>query len=536
MSRSRVVLILVLGVGLAAVAWGIFRYSGIVTPPRRVLDVPAGDQEIAWLHTATSGAAWERFVTALERLEKEYPGLEVRTGAAFPRDITAVPELAVSLKGKTGSLRFRWYKLSADMRTGDWVDALMERRTPPLAIIGGSSSDLARDQAEKLEKVRHDAAGRTPLFFITRATADMVYAPDDGKGEPQVLAEGRELTKLYPGRTFRFCFTNGQMAEAVADFLWATPELRPADESAYVVYWQDDPYSEDLARRFDAVLPVRSQALEGILHSMGGYGEPNRPEQAAVQELLNYLARDTARQGRALLVLPASSAPARRFLRGLARSGPDQTGRLVVATGDSIDFNSLYRDRHTAWPIQDLPFSLVCFAHRQPVHPDHFRPEGAAATGTEDLLLYKDIVHAVVQAAYRGDALVDSADRLADSLGEARVTAKGDIGFGDGERAYFSKEGNRLSAAGEFLVWLEPVRAGERVLPEARLRVYQSVADPSGIGIPSYVGGESFRRPTGPPSGERGGVSPPRSPPRQWKLERDLKVNYAAAPAREGEP
>jgi hypothetical protein len=37
-------------------------------------------------------------------------------------------------------LVFRWYKFTGDWNTQEWVEALLERRPPPLAIIGGSSS------------------------------------------------------------------------------------------------------------------------------------------------------------------------------------------------------------------------------------------------------------------------------------------------------------------------------------------------------------------------------------------------------------
>ena len=68
-----------------------------------------------------------------------------------------------------------------------------------------------------------------------------------------------------------------------------------------------------------------------------------------------------ALQRRPLLVVTGQSQPSRRFLRALARSAPEAARRLVVATGDAIAFNTIYRDRQVAWPIQELPFALVFF-------------------------------------------------------------------------------------------------------------------------------------------------------------------------------
>src|SRR5439155_12627543 len=87
------------------------------------------------------------------------------------------------------------------------------------------------------------SGGAAPLLLITTATADEVTPPDNPGA---VIA----LNALHAGRTFRFCFTNGQMAGAVSDFLWGQEDLRPDADPVYTVAWQDDPYSVDLAERF----------------------------------------------------------------------------------------------------------------------------------------------------------------------------------------------------------------------------------------------------------------------------------------------
>src|SRR5262249_10560320 len=153
-----------------------------------------------------------------------------------------------------------------------------ERDPPPLSIVGGGSSDRALEVARVLA-ARKAWRGVPPLLLITTGTAE------------KMSVEGAEyqefdLMRVYPGRTFRFCFTNQQLARAVVDFVWRQPELRPhgsiepslaavpaaagdpwgalallvdqADESrraqVFTLQWRDDPYSVDLANQFKDVL------------------------------------------------------------------------------------------------------------------------------------------------------------------------------------------------------------------------------------------------------------------------------------------
>src|SRR5207253_1503719 len=106
-----------------------------------------------------------------------------------------------------------------------------------------------------------------------------------------------------------------------------------------------------------------------IPYSVGTFGRPNRWEVEEAGKLMGKKLREYPDQRRPLLVLPAATQPARRYLRALSRFAPAEAQRFVVATGDALAFNTLYRDRNFAWPIQDLPFSLICFCHRNPVDP-----------------------------------------------------------------------------------------------------------------------------------------------------------------------
>ncbi len=494
------------------------------TPENKAIPQPVekGDQEIVWLYAATNAAPWERFVTAIKtakhRLEADHPelALQVDDQNAFPPQTTAVPELSLAVRGIKGRLWFRWYKLTSDLKTQDWVRALLDRRPPPLAIIGGGSSDLAIDLAHSLkdEALRHELGSTAPLLLITTATAD--EAPAEGS-----------LNAIYAGRTFRFCFTNRHMAEAVTDFIWSQDDLRPDNDPFYSTFWRDDPYSEDLNQRFCDALAVRglqssardwgwlagyaalggvpidpaavwigqfraaTHFAESIPYSVGMFARPNRWEVEAARGLLKERLKEEYRTSqRPLLIVPGQSQPARRFLRALVRTAPVEARRFIVATGDAIAFNTVYRDRNEAWHVQDLPFSLVFFCHRNPVDRDAgFIPEnGTEATagndstsssaGTEDLLLFVDIVESLVQGAYRdrtagiAPSLVPSAEELRQVLSQARwLKDAARIRFDQGGQVFFDEGGNRHSGTGEHVVYLRPSIHGEEVLPRASILV-----------------------------------------------------------------
>ena len=100
------------------------------------------------------------------------------------------------------------------------------------------------------------------MLLLTTATADRVApssegesfaAPErtqDARSDAKEQPIGVKLTQLYPGRTFRFCFTNQQMATAVSDFIWSRDDLRPTRDPVYMAMWNDDSYSRDLIEGF----------------------------------------------------------------------------------------------------------------------------------------------------------------------------------------------------------------------------------------------------------------------------------------------
>jgi hypothetical protein len=503
------------------------------------LPVAPGELEVVWLYTATNATSWERFVAAVkrtaERLSDEHPGLQADVNAAFPQQTTAVPQ--VSLAWPSGGPRFvfRWYKLTSDWKTRDWIEALLRRSPPPLAIIGGSSSDNARELATYLNQF---AAGMPeedrPLLLLTAATADRVTPYPDAGTASSASPASVPLTGLYPGRTFRFCFTNRQMATAVTDFLWWQDDLRPDGDPAYMAKWDDDAYSRDLIEAFGEalhLLVVKSVANQwawisgsaasglwpdlfatggGIFpgdriplnpyetcngfylaipptpqvidSSVGSFSEPNRYEAKVARDLLDLLQEQEKHQKRPLLILTGQSQPSRRFLRALIRAVPDLAGRFVIATGDAISFNTVYRDREVSWDIQDLPFPLVFFCHRNPIDPDAgFRAAGAepddangtATTGTEDVLLFGDIIESLLQAGAPAEGQVAGAAELARRLTNARLQGDRIVVGSEGVRL-FGDDGQRQSGTGEHVVCLRPVfnETRDRLLPETTIEVW----------------------------------------------------------------
>lgn len=448
--------------------------------------VPAGDREIAWLHTSTSGATWERFVAGVVRSAGRVPGLRVDDANAFPARSTDVPELVLAKAGEAGSIRIRWYKLSGEGTPSRWAEALAARDPAPLAVIGGVTSDRAADLAAAMN-ARNDWHGERPLLFLTTATAeDLSTEADDDSGP---LGSHRSLLSVYPDRTFRFCFTNRQMADSVLDFVWDNTDLRPisfaelarmavisgvagASEcpggicrpaerpTVFTVSWQDDPFSTDLHWQFaqatreklrrlgdnpaEPVGPPVSFASWGVPFSVGGQTRPNAYEARVVESMLQQYAGIASQ--RSLLVLPTVTNPARRLLRALYASAPNLRYRLVAVTGDGISVNAVFRDGEFAWPLTVVPVPLVLFAHNNPVAWDE--PSATVPypllppTATDEVLHFADMATVIAEAAF-ADGPVPGPNEFAIRL-RTRCPA------------FFDNDGNRLGGTGEYVVVVRP--------------------------------------------------------------------------------
>lgn len=473
---QRLFTVLIILSGIILVAAGL--YVVILGPVDKlsaikIAAIPPGDQEVAWLHPATNFATWERFVVGL----KELPDVVVDESAAFPEDSMKLPVVGLSKPGYSGTLWIRWYKLTGLRTIEKWVSELCQRQPRPLAVVGGGNSERARDIALQLARQKLVDRQLLPVFLITTATAEKVQHPELGIVD---------LMQIYPQRSFRYCFTNRQMAEAIHHFvreqISQDTELQITSSRISLISWKDDPFSHDLVEQFEASWRIPSEqvpqpqvASYAIAHSVGALNQPNKLEMATVEKLVREVSGESvAVRGRELLVLPAGPAPARRFLRSLYHTDPNERFLWVVTVGDAIDWNTLYRDRRLTWPVVDVPFPLIAFMHRNPVEMQLKLGRGFVAddstehtpnpSGTDDLLLYRDIGHSLVTACFRNQQLASQPDILRQSL-RAEVN--------EYQQPLFDEDGNRPDMAGEYITLLRPVHEELRIAPLSRIEVYE---------------------------------------------------------------
>jgi hypothetical protein len=511
---------LLLVVFVVLIGWAWFRRDERMARIRP-RSVPPGDQEIAWFHTATNLNTWERFIAGVLYAARSDRELQVDDSQAFPEMTASIPEVVISHRRCSGNLRIRWYKQSSQAGMADWVRALARRHPPPLAIVGGGSSDRALELAYSLAG-QTDWQGAPPLLLITTATADKMYT---SSGEFREL----DLMQVYEKRSFRFCFTNRQMARAVVDFVWNHRELRPrrplwslgasvAAQSGWQailpalaasrdpwpaevfrVQWNDDPYSVDLANQFGYVLitpnaeeesdqrpwlgALTARALLDVGSSIGGYLRPNSYEDEAARRLAVgdafHIPIPREPFQRSLLVLPASPNPARRLLTTLNSASPEIGRHVVALTGDSINMNNVYRDGPIMWNVRIVPIPLVFFAHQNPVAWDS-PPEGDSASAirldppnsTDEVLHFADIVRILTKAVFgsatstaqRSGVILSRSDELADR-------------FRSIDPPFFDEKGNRQGGTGEYIVYLRPRLADEPARPLAKLEVWTHTAE-----------------------------------------------------------
>jgi hypothetical protein len=512
MRRWVVLLAAAVAAGLAVAFLPVFRTSGAARP----LPVPAGDCELAWLHNPTSFESWEHFVWGVKRAEMQAPGgpdgLTVDDSAAFPEKTTATPEVVIRRRGYEGAVRIRWYKVTDAAPQEEWVKALAARDPAPLAVVGGWSSDRAKSLAEAMNDARWP--GPRPLLLLTQATADKVDPAEDAASG----GLGPNLISVYDP-SFRFCFTNRQMAESVTDFVLSDPTLRPGpvvwpglravpaaaaggwavalsvagDRLAasqpvpgFAIEWKDDPYSTDLSFKFrealrnragpDSPCPRLAVTAYSVPFSVGRF---NRPNQAEAQVAEHILANLPPGGTRTVLVIPTVSAPARRTLRALVHGDPSVGRQLVALTGDGMSVNTFYRDRDFAWPVRSIPVPVVLFTHADPLGWDvpgngsppppgyELRRPGPdeVRSSTEEIILFNRLTRVVAAALFPSGSAAVARDPGAVAAGLRRS-----------HPAFFDPAGDRLSGTGEHVVVLRPAFPGEsrdgRPHPDAALEVY----------------------------------------------------------------
>jgi hypothetical protein len=525
---------LVIAVALLLAGYLVLRGTNVLGLPSvaEVKPVPAGHQEVAWLAPATSDEAWERQVAGVRYLIQRWPDwfpksppLLANFERAFLDPTADIPEVGLYFQGqKHAVLWLRWYKLSSEIGSRVWLQKLADRKPPPLAILGGDTSDRAVHQGGLLRDHLADWQGKPPLFLITTATADRHYRGDYRPGgtpeDSLTWKNWPKVMEVYKDRSFRFSFTNTRMAEAVMEFIqqhpevWLTVKREPAFTAAlvgdgtslgslnvlaaggyfpayhlYAPAWADDIYSLDLADRFIDIFRGKfdrggdapsSLQNDIIAYGVGDYYSPNPREARAVGQFLANVG--TLRDHNQMLVLPTTSQRARRFLRTLCAMAPMDLRNLVVMSGDAITLNNIYRDRDLAWNILDMPVPLVFFSHRNPINQaagfgqkvDNY----ISTTGTQDLLLYADIVNALLQAAFQDQVLTADADVLRQRLqatkwNKGKLFNPGFVAASAGSTDLFTAEGDRNHKTGEHVVWLKPEFSGNRVDARASIMVWR---------------------------------------------------------------
>ena len=288
------------------------------------------------------------------------PGCSLEVSSAFPSESATIPEFRVRFKTK--SLIWRWYRDDEDSLV---TEKLLQRNPPPLALVGGTSTDSAKQLAESLALAKTSRFLEKPVLMLTTATAD--YLNYTGGSEPKQI----KLLKLHEGLTFRAGFSNNHMAKVLIDFLksqsvWTGPLPAP-----WIMKWEDDPYATDLMKAFHTSwenLPGLHKSTTEIPYSIaikssiGGITRPNEDETYAASVFIERASKFTNLESN-WLVLCGQILPSRRLLKVMSRGTESRMRGLTVVAGDTLGFNTIYRDWQELWPSIDLPYRLVFFCH-----------------------------------------------------------------------------------------------------------------------------------------------------------------------------
>ncbi|MEZ6141195.1 MAG: hypothetical protein R3B84_11550 [Zavarzinella sp.] len=482
-SQRLVMFALVLVVGIGGV---VILRELVETNVAQVAEVPPGDVEIAWFHTSTNAANWERFVAGIVQARRQHPEMEVDDSRAFLRQTASIPEVVIRWKDKPGKIYIRWYKLSSESTLQYWISALAKRSPPPVAVVGGGSSDRAVELADALRE-QTTWQGEAPLLLITLATADKVY--DAAFGD-------RNLIEIYPDRTFRFCFTNSAVAKAVVDFVQQSSFLRPQGPvvcsaltafssisptgwaglggmpiysiepppKASIFEWEDDPYSSDLSNQFKQQLADYAECTnESSPYSVGSTSKDNDKETGIIYSIVSNA--NFSPGERMMLVMPGASMPVQRALRKFRSFAPLFGKSSVVLTGDGISFNTLLRDGDYAWPVREMPLPLVSFCHYNPVawdqtDPPNGIPRLSSPVSTDDVLLYADLIGTTAKELFVADQFPD-ANVLKNRLQSLNPPM-------------FTSAGDRISGRGEYVVVVLPRFTSDNLIrPETTIQIYK---------------------------------------------------------------
>lgn len=426
--------------------------------------VPAGSHEIAWLAPSNSSVAWQRFIEAVLYFSSSNCGqdLSIDWQDAFPSNPKSIP--AIKFTWKSRALLWRWYRTEDDYEI---AGKLISRKPQPIAIIGGASTEAAKKLAHAISKSGSSNQLDKPVLLLTTASANYLSS---NNGKPN---ERKKLMDLNKGLTFRFGFSNHQMVALIFDFLkqqstWSGPLPAP-----WIMRWADDPYATDLEEAIESAwktipdnekLPKEFPQIISIQSSVGGLQRPNSDELLAASSFASRAIVNSNAEGN-WLALCGQLFPSRRLLKTLAQITDSRLQGFTVIAGDTIGFNTIYRDWEELWPVKDLPFSVVFFCHQNPVSSEFgFKPSPTAdeknlASGTDDLLLNRDLIQTLTEA-WRNIGEADNSATLAGVIRDIKYLPDGPR-LGPIEAKFcslFDIDGNRNSGSGEHIVTLSPTR------------------------------------------------------------------------------
>ncbi len=498
-----------------------------------VRGVPAGHQEIAWISPATNGDAWERLIAALELLQREArapaqpgtsapaldPTFRVNFDNAFLPLTADVPEVSLSFAdAPDAKLWIRWYKLSGENPSSSWFEKLSRRASASVGHRRRGDDGPRLFQARALQKIRAAWPGPAPLYFITTATAER-YDPREFQTGEIPHNTWPKLMEVYAGRTFRFCFTNTRMVEAVLDFVSQNLQLaaqrrairrslpasslrqRPSARSPCSVppatcnlfsyprlfgrttaiprIWARSSCNDSRTRPPPKMCP--SPTFTTITFTIASATFWNRTPKKHWQWAFTWLAIGNC----------ATSGNCWRCQRALSAPGAfcvPCAGRLPWRHATSSSSLATALSSITSTGIASLPgTSRICPSHwsfsaiatpstRLPALGRKDTEGTPSNTGTQDVLLNRDIIETLIHAAFDGQHLVADAEVLHERLRHTRWS-KGRVLNEMKESTagvpFFDATGNRQPDTGEHIVWLRPVLQGSRNLPEAFLTVWR---------------------------------------------------------------
>jgi len=339
-------------------------------------------------------------------------------------------------------VRFTWDGVRGVGEARAEVARLARRESPPIAVVGSSTTVLTAALADSLR----EAGPSGPVLLLPWATA-LRAGREGGEGSP--------LLEIDRGRTFRFCPNNDRLADSVVDCLLSRDgPNRPG--RAFVVVDPRDPYSVDLADGFRRAIRARAPSVE-ISERVDALGEPTTSraadsapipsaEEARLAEEIWTAAESDGRA--AWVVLPLQGEPTRRVFAALqARSswagsgGGD--GPIRAVCGDAIRRDTLdgLAGRRA--------FPVWCASTSSAPSPTLGLPD--------DTQTLAEIVSALLLAVERSPRATPTADDVREVLAGLDLAATDPSAFG--RPLAFAAGGERRGETGKVLA-TRPGRAG----------------------------------------------------------------------------